>query len=156
MKSVSTFSRHKVAPRREEARQARKAAQALAGTKSSSRRSRFLRMMRGSAESQSVEVPERAFRLFVEILNQMGQGKTVSVIPAHEELTTQQGAELLGVSRPYFVKLLETGLIPHHRVGSRRRVRMEHLIKYAEKVKGDSRDALGRLATQAQELGMGY
>ena len=103
-----------------------------------------------------MEVPESAFRLFLEVLNQMAQGNAVTLVPTHHELTTQQAADLLGVSRPYFVKLLEGKAIPYHRVGSRRRVKLEHLMAYIEKVKGESREALDSLAAQAQELRMGY
>jgi excisionase family DNA binding protein len=120
------------------------------------RRSQTLRIIPDSNASEPVEVPETAFRLFLEILNQMAQGNAVTLVPTHHELTTQQAADLLRVSRPYFVKLLETGAIQHHRVGSRRRVKFEHLMAYMENVKGESREALAQLAAQAQELGMGY
>ena len=115
-----------------------------------------MRLTPEEGPAQNVEVPESAFRLFLEILNQMGQGNAVTLVPTHHELTTQQAADLLGVSRPYFVKLLEAKVIPHHRVGSRRRVKFAHLAGYMEKVKGESREALEQLAAQAQELGMGY
>jgi excisionase family DNA binding protein len=140
----------------EEARQAREAARLFAGMTANARRSQSLRLIPDSTASQPVEVPETAFRLFLEILNQMAQGNAVTLVPTHHELTTQQAADLLRVSRPYFVKLLETGAIPHHRVGSRRRVKFEHLMAYMESVKGESREALAELAAQAQELGMGY
>ena len=143
-------------PDLEEARQAREAARLFAGISANKRRSQSLRLLPDRKASQPVEVPETAFRLFLEILNQMALGNAVTLVPTHHELTTQQAANLLRVSRPYFVKLLETGAIPHHRVGSRRRVKFEHLMGYMEKVKGESRTALAQLAAQAQKLGMGY
>jgi excisionase family DNA binding protein len=143
-------------PDLEEARQAREAARLFASMKATSGRSQSLRLIPEDKASEPVEVPETAFRLFVEILNQMAQGNAMTLVPTHHELTTQQAADLLRVSRPYFVKLLETGAIQHHRVGSRRRVKFEHLMAYMEKVDAESLEALGQLAAQAQELGMGY
>lgn len=109
-----------------------------------------------SSLDQAVEVPETAFRMFLEILNQMARGNAVTLVPTHHELTTQEAADLLHVSRPYLVKLLEAGEIPHHKVGTRRRLKFQDLMSYMEKVRGESKDALDALAAQAQELGMGY
>ncbi len=142
------------APDLAEARQAREAVRAFASAPP--HRGHSVRLSPREGVAQTVEVPETAFRLFLEILNQMGQGNAVTLVPTHHEFTTQQAADLLRVSRPYFVKLLESETIPHHRVGSRRRVKFEHLMSYMEKVKGESREALDALAGQAQELGMGY
>jgi excisionase family DNA binding protein len=157
MKTVSLPAATRLtAPDLEEARQAREAARLFASMAATARRSQSLRLIPDNKASQPVEVPEVAFRMFLEILNQMAQGNAVTLVPTHHELTTQQAANLLRVSRPYFVKLLETGAIQHHRVGSRRRVKFEHLMGYLEKVKGESREALDQLAAQAQELNMGY
>lgn len=114
------------------------------------------RVVRVQGQAESVEVPESAYRLFLEILNQMGQGNAVTLVPMHHELTTQQAADLIGVSRPYFVKLLETNAIPFHSVGSRRRVKFTHLQAYMEKARGESREALDQLAAEAQNLRLGY
>ena len=147
--------RHMAALGPSEARQAREAARALALDARPNRR-HAVRLTPDEGPAQNVEVPESAFRLFLEILHQMGQGHAVTLVPTHHELTTQEAADLLSVSRPYFVKLLETDVIPHHRVGNRRRVKFEHLMGYLERVKGESHEALEQLAAQAQELGMGY
>jgi excisionase family DNA binding protein len=143
-------------PDLEEARQAREAARLFAALAATSRRSQSLRLFPENKASRPVEVPAAAFRLFLDVLNQMAQGNAVTLVPTHHELTTQQAANLLRVSRPYFVKLLETGAIPHHRVGSRRRVKFAHLMHYMEQVRNESREALEQLAAQAQELNMGY
>ncbi|MFN4982620.1 MAG: helix-turn-helix domain-containing protein [Akkermansiaceae bacterium] len=140
-------------PRLEEAKQAGLAARSFAAIPRSG--SPTLRIST-SSQNQPVEVPENAFRMFLEILNQMARGNAVTLVPTHHELTTQQAADLLHVSRPFLVKLLETGEIPHHKVGTRRRLKFQDLMTYMEKVRGESKEALDSLAAQAQELGMGY
>jgi excisionase family DNA binding protein len=141
----------------EEARQAREAARAFAGLTAREKDSQgTLRLLSADHSVPPIEVPASAFHLFVEVLNQMALGHAVTLVPTHRELTTQEAADLLRVSRPYFVKLLETGEIPFHRVGVRRRIKFEDLGKYMEKVKGESRDALAQLAAEAQHLKLGY
>lgn len=140
-------------PRLEEAQQAELAARSFASIPRAG--SPTLRVATTS-QNPPVEVPETAFRMFLEILNQMARGNAVTLVPTHHELTTQQAADLLHVSRPYLVKLLETGEIPHHKVGTRRRLKFQDLMAYMEKVRGESKEALEALAAQAQELGMGY
>ncbi|HBP6526383.1 TPA: helix-turn-helix domain-containing protein [Pseudomonas aeruginosa] len=105
---------------------------------------------------QVVDVPTFALRLFGEILSELALGNTVKVVPIHAELTTQEGADLLNVSRPHLVKLLDEGVIPHTKTGSHRRVKFADLVAFKKKRDEDSRAALDALAAQAQELGMGY
>jgi excisionase family DNA binding protein len=140
-------------PRLEEAHKAELAARSFASV---SRAGSPTLRVATSSQDQAVEVPETAFRMFLEILNQMARGNAVTLVPTHHELTTQEAADLLHVSRPYLVKLLEAGEIPHHKVGTRRRLKFQDLMSYMEKVRGESKDALDALAAQAQELGMGY
>ena len=145
------------APVKDEARQARVAARLFASLPVGKRGDlHHLQVVADKKISQPIEIPESAFRLFLEILNQMAQGNAITLVPTHHELTTQQAADLFGVSRPYFVKLLDQGEIPHHRVGTRRRLNFQDLLAYMEKVKGESRNALDQLAQEAQELKMGY
>ncbi|HEU4773595.1 MAG TPA: helix-turn-helix domain-containing protein [Lysobacter sp.] len=77
-------------------------------------------------------------------------------MPIHAELTTQQAADFLGVSRPHLVGLVDKGLIPHHKVGTHRRIYFQDLTEYRKDRLEQSRAALDALAAQAQELGMGY
>ena len=107
-------------------------------------------------QAHQVELPTSALRLLVDILAELAGGNAVKVVPIHAELTTQEAADLLNVSRPHLVKLLEDGALPYHRTGKHRRVRFADLMQFKTQRDQDSERAMAELATQAQELGMGY
>ncbi len=103
-----------------------------------------------------VKIPSFAIRLLMDILDQMEKGNAVSIVPVHAELTTQQAADILNISRPYLVKLLDEGRLEHCKVGRHRRVRYDEVMKYKEEVTNSRMKALDELSEQAQELDMGY
>jgi len=107
-------------------------------------------------EAHQIELPTSALRLLVDILAELAGGNAVRVVPVHAELTTQEAADLLNVSRPHLVKLLEAGELPFHRTGKHRRVRFADLMHYKSERDRSSEQALAELTRQAQELGMGY
>ena len=99
-------------------------------------------------------LPRQALALLRDLLSEMAQGNAVTIVPTHAELTTQEAANLLNVSRPYLIKLLEKGEIAHHKVNKHRRIRLDDLMAYKQQQALRSAQALDELAQQAQELGM--
>ncbi|UZE19382.1 helix-turn-helix domain-containing protein [Pseudomonas sp. B21-054] len=115
-----------------------------------------IELVDGEQQRQVVELPIYAIRLLGEILSELALGNTVKVVPIHAELTTQEGADLLNVSRPHLVKLLDEGVMPHTKTGRHRRIKFADLMEYKNRREQDSHAILDELAAQAQELGMGY
>lgn len=99
-------------------------------------------------------LPRHAVALLRDLLSEMAQGNAVTIVPTHAELTTQEAADILNVSRPYLIKLLEDGEIAHHKVNKHRRVRFDDLMAYKKRQALQSSEALNELAQQAQDLGM--
>jgi excisionase family DNA binding protein len=143
-------------PTSKESQQAQAAVRALAGLPRR-RSSRTIRVEPdGAREPVTVTVPTEAFELFLDILAQMANGNAVSIVPVHAELTTQQAAELLGVSRPFLVALLDDGKIPFRMVGTHRRLRAGDLIAYKEADAAFRRGVADELTAEAEKHGLGY
>ena len=103
-----------------------------------------------------IQVPQAVVRMVVETLKQMAQGHAVTLIPIHSEVTSQQAADLLNVSRPFLVKLLDEGRIPHKKVGRHRRIRLEDLMAFKRKDDLEREAAFDEMVALSQELGLGY
>jgi len=109
-----------------------------------------------SEQMEPIELPAGAVSLLIEILEAMAAGRGVTIIPENAELSTVQAAEVLNVSRPFLIKLLEDGSIPHRKVGKHRRVRMEDVMSYKAAIDSEREAVLEQLAADAQEQDMGY
>lgn len=110
----------------------------------------------GAHGREVVELPASVCPLLVEILRDMAAGSAVAVLRKDAELTTQQAADFLNVSRPYLVGLLEGGTVPFRKVGTHRRVRFKDILRHKDETDTARRRALDELAADAQELDMGY
>ncbi len=102
----------------------------------------------------TVKLPLSAARTLIRILEEMARGNAVTLIPVHAELTTQEAAEMLNISRPSLIQLLDEGKIDYRRVGTHRRIRFEGLMKYKRAAEAARRAALEELAAYDQELGI--
>ncbi len=109
-----------------------------------------------NAPEESISIPASAFRLLNNILAEMAQGNAVALIPVHAELTTQQAADILNVSRPFLIEQLEKGVIPHRKVGTHRRVLFKDLMEFKQTMDHNRLQALEELSAIDQKLGLGY
>ncbi len=106
--------------------------------------------------NETLAIPAEAVRLLADMLSEMADGNIVTITPVQAELTTQKAADLLNVSRPFLVRLLEDGKIPFYKVGTHRRVKYNDLMHYKQGVERQRLNTLDELAEQAQRLDMGY
>lgn len=136
-------------PTPDEAEKARKAGAIL--TRHTNRKRGLSLHVKHGSESASVELPPAIARLMLDLLECIGKGEAVTLVPFGAELSTQQAAEMLNVSRPLVVKLIETREIPHHKVGTHRRIRAEDLLAYKQRRDRTRNAALTRLARLGQE-----
>lgn len=105
-------------------------------------------------DDETLEVPRGAVELLARILTHMAAGESVSIVPSHAELTTQQAASMLNVSRPFLIGLLEAGEIDYRTVGTHRRVKAESLQRYLRNDDARRRDAADELSALNQEMGL--
>lgn len=106
------------------------------------------------ADGERVELPDSVFRLLKDITRNMQLGRAVVLIPENQQLTTQRAADLLGVSRPHLIKLLEAGELPYHKAGSHRRIYLKDLLAYQKRRNAERKSALDRIAKEAFESGL--
>lgn len=142
-------------PNVEDTRLAEQSSRQLAGSRGKVHKSLSLKV-----ESETgdifVPIPESMFRLIKDILSNMAKGNAVTLVPLHAELTTQGAADLLNVSRPFVVQLIESKQLPHHMVGTHRRVRFADLMAYKRRIDADRLETLAELSRLDQELELGY
>lgn len=104
--------------------------------------------------SEKVRVPLSALKLLAKILEETSKGRLISIVPIATEMTTQAAAELLGCSRPHFIKLLEKGEINYTKVGKHRRIRYEDIVKYKKELKARQKQLLIDIMKSDEESGL--
>lgn len=107
-------------------------------------------------EGEFITIPKKALTLLSDIIENMAEGKTVSIVPSNSEVSTQQAADMLNVSRPHLVKLLEAKKIPFKKVGSHRRILLKDITSYKKQLAKQREAQLDFLSRQAQDLNLGY
>lgn len=115
-----------------------------------------LRLPSTDHEAETIRLPRSVVGLLLRILSEMADGNAVTLMPIHAELTTQQAASILGVSRPFLIKQLKEKMIPYRQVGTHRRIRFQDLMDYKNRIDADRAKVLGELAAEAQKHDMGY
>ena len=108
------------------------------------------------ASTEPITLPQSAAKLLIDCLAELAKGNEVRLLFVRAELTTQEASELLNLSRPYVVRLLDGGKIPSYKVGTHRRVRLDDVLAYKRELDADRLDALKKLVAEAQELDLGY
>lgn len=101
---------------------------------------------------EKLDLPPSALKMLVVILGEFAKGRAVALSPVEVEVSTQRAADILNVSRPYFVKLLERGELPFHMVGTHRRVRLADVLEYRAEMKARQSKALDELTALSEEM----
>ena len=107
-------------------------------------------------QAPTIELPPQALRAIADLLGLMGQQQPIMLIPQKHEMTTQEAAGFLNVSRPYVIKQIEEGSLKCRKIGRHRRVEFQELMRFQQTQQQKSEDALQRLTDLSQELGLGY
>ena len=155
MATMTTPTREPIVPTAQEAAIAREASRMLATHIKHLPDIRF-QILEDKKTVEKLVLPPAAIRMLLDILTEMAAGNAITLIPVHAELTTQQAADALNVSRPFLVNLLEEKKIPYRKVGTHRRILFEDLMRYKKQIDADRRAALDQLTKEAQDLNMGY
>ena len=151
---MNTAMRPTTLPSEQEAELARTSGRDLSVVLSSRAENQQFDFRDDRGEVRTVTLPTSFVRLMVDALAEIGKGNAVSIIPIHAELTSQEAADVLNVSRPYLIQLLDKGEIPFRKVNTHRRIRYDDVMAYKNRVDADRRAALEELAALDQQMGL--
>lgn len=141
-------------PSESEAQIARESRRILASLVKSKDGTEQYRLSREGNTETEIALPPAAVRVLMGVLEELGKGNAVTVVPVQSELTTQQAADLVAVSRPFFIKLLDEGKIPYRKVGSHRRVLYQDVLRYLEQEEARSEKVMQELIAETERLGL--
>ena len=105
-------------------------------------------------DGEQAPLPEEVYRILVQVVEALREGKVITVVPQTQRLTTQEAADFLGVSRPTLVKLLDQGKIPYDQPGRHRRILFSDLLRYVEQRREERAAALDRMTEDASSAGI--
>ncbi len=140
-------------PNDKEAQVARKSSKALASFASTNTDVCFRAKLEGS-EEVDIALPPSAIRLLLGVLEEIGRGNSVTLIPTEAELTTQQAADITRVSRPFFIRLLEEGRLPYRMVGAHRRVLYRDVVRFIQEEEARRVKVMEELVAETERLGL--
>lgn len=103
---------------------------------------------------RQLALPGTTLHLLRRAVHQLAQGQAVSIVPLHKEVTTQQAADLLHVSQPYLIHILDQGAIPYNKTGTHRRIRVADVLAYKRQRDAQRRQALDELTHATAEMGL--
>jgi excisionase family DNA binding protein len=109
-----------------------------------------------SPDGERIDIPDSAFEALRIIIEAMANGQPITLVPHDKELTSQEAADILHVSRPHLIMLLERGDLPFHRVGTHRRIRIDDVLAYRDRHDAERKAALDDVARLSEELPGGY
>jgi excisionase family DNA binding protein len=115
-----------------------------------------IRLTTETGEQPAINVPPASLRFIGQLLGAMSEGRALAFAPTKQELSTVEAAQFLSVSRPFVIKEIDAGRLPHRMVGTHRRVDLDDLMAYARKMRENQAGALDRMAENARELGLDY
>jgi excisionase family DNA binding protein len=122
----------------------------------STRKELHIELKDEGGKAQPMLLPPSVVRMMQRILTEMAEGNAITILPIHAELTTQEAADFLNVSRPFIVTQLEAQKIPFRKVGAHRRIQVQDLIHYKQEIDKSRLSALDELTKEAQRLDLGY
>lgn len=108
-----------------------------------------------AADRRAVALPSTVVQLLRQVVGTLAKGDALTLVAIHQELTTQQAADLLNVSRQYLVRLLDDGKLAYHKTGTHRRLKLEDVLEYRRRRDGERKQSLAELSRMTQEFG-GY
>ncbi len=140
-------------PSDQEAKQAREAIRVLCEQRDAAGTMR-VQIVSSDRHVTTLDLPASAMRLLEQMLQELAAGHAVAVVPIEADITSQQAAELLNVSRPYVVGLIDKGVLPARMVGNQRRLPLRDVLAYKAETKAKAYEGLAEMAAIDQELGL--
>ena len=143
-------------PQAEDIRLAEASSRSLAALDSGKKPNAFQLAVTTDDHREAVPIPSSVVRILLDILSHVAKGNAVTLVASHAELTTQEAADILNVSRPFVIQLIDSKQLPHRKVGTHRRILFSDVMEYKRRMDAARLETLRELAEQAQELNMGY